>query len=147
MLRKVSPDEADRDRLTYHRKLFLWTHAVLAFLSMCVYLNQVMLGPFAFTFLPGGGEALLFMSLPALWPYFVSAIASWQFVSERRLGLYLFLVALVASGIVSIALALGAFSVVTDRRSLLGVYYFQTGAHYLISWLLDAEIGRRARGP
>ncbi len=37
----------------------------------------------------------------------------------------------------------GAFGVVTDRWSLLGVYYYQSGAHYFISWLLDVEIGRR----
>jgi hypothetical protein len=135
--------DADRARLAFHRKLFLWSHAILAFFSVLAYLRQMALGPLAFTFLPGYGEALLFISLPALWPYLVSAIASWQFVSERRFGLYLFLSALTASGVLSIALALGAFGVVTDRWSLLGVYYNQSGAHYFISWLLDVEIGRR----
>lgn len=110
---------------------------MLAFLSMLVYLNYMRLG--ALAFVPGAAPALAVMSMPALWPYLVSAAASWQFVSERRLGLYLFLCALLISGGLSLALAVGAFGVVTDAWSLLGVYYYQTVAHYFISWLLDVQ--------
>ena len=74
---------------------------------------------------------------------------SWQFVSEQRVGFYLFLMALLIIGTLSIALALGAFGLVTDRDSLLLVYFYQCGAHYLISWLLDIEApsNHRWRGP
>ena len=40
-----------------------------------------------------------------------------------------------------VALALGAFGVVTEW-SLLRIYFIQTAAHYLISWLLDIGANR-----
>ena len=149
MLRKVGTEDPERARLLFHRKLFLWTHGILGFLSMCIYLNQILLGPFAF--LPGAGSALILISMPALWPYLVSALISWQFVSEQQVGLYLFLAGLLISGLLSMALALGAFGVVTDTSSLLKLYYYQTVVHFFISWLLDVDIGspsnNRWRGP
>jgi hypothetical protein len=148
MLQRVPPSP-EASRLSFHHKLFLWAHVALAFLSMCVYVNQLAVGQFAF--LPGAAIPFIFISMPAIWPYLVSASASWEFVSDQRFGFYLFLTALFMSGVLSIALALGAFGVVTDRWSLLGVYYYQTAAHYLISWLLDIEVkspsNNRWRGP
>ena len=127
-------------RLSFHRKLFLWTHGVLAFLSMFVYIDRLALR--VTPFLPTGSRRLIFLAMPALWPYLVSSVASWQFVSDRRIATYLFLIALVTCGLVSIALALGAFGVVTDKWSLLRIYFIQTAAHYLISWLLDIGADR-----
>jgi hypothetical protein len=148
VLRKVTAEKPEPARLTLHRRLFLWAHGVLAFLSMCVYLNQILLGPFAFA---SGTVPLFFVSMPALWPYLASAAASWQFVTEQALGFYLFLTALLISGVTSLALALGLFGIVTDAESLLMLYVCQTAVHYLLSWLLDVEdwspSNNRWRGP
>ena len=137
-------------RLLLHRRLFLWSHGVLAFFSMIVYLHEVVPSlRLALNFRPSGTRNLIIFAFPALWPYLASAAMSWQFISEQRLGFYLFLTALIISGTLSMALALGAFGFVTDRESLLLVYYYQTGAHFLISWLLDIEApsNNRWRGP
>ena len=132
-------------RLILHRRLFLWTHAVLAFFSMCVYVHVVV--PSLSTVLSRG--RLILYALPALWPYVVSARLSWPLVSEQRFGLYLFLPALVVGGIVSMALALGAFGLVTDFESLLLLYCFQIAGYYGLSWVLDIEApsNNRWRGP
>jgi hypothetical protein len=113
---------------------------------MAVYVHQVV--P-SLSFALGPSRRLILYAFPALWPYLVSAGMSWQFVSEQRLGFYLFLAALVSSGALSIALALGAFGLVTNTESLLVVYYYQSAAHFLISWLLDIEApsNNRWRGP
>jgi hypothetical protein len=136
VLRSVTAEKPEPTRLALHRRVFLWAHGVLAFLSMCVYLNQMLLGPSAFA---SGTMPLLLISVPALWPYLASGVASWQFVSEQTFGFYLFLTALLISGVVSVALALGVFGVVTDARSLLMLYVCQTAVHFLSSWLLDIE--------
>ena len=139
-------------RLLFHRKLFLWAHAVLAFLSICVYLHQVTPSlNTALNFRPIGATRLILFTLPASWPYLTSAGMSWQFVSEQRLGFYLFMAALVVSASLSMALALGAFGLVTDLSSLFVLYICQTAAHWYLSWLLDVEVrspsNNRSRGP
>jgi hypothetical protein len=132
-------------RLLFHRRLFLWTHAVLAFLSICVYVHVLV--P-SLSMALSRGRIVLY-ALPALWPYVVSARLSWPLVSEQRFGLYLFLPALVIGGIVSMALALGTFGLVTDFESLLLLYCFQMAGYYGLSWVLDIEApsNNRWRGP
>jgi len=145
-------DDPDVIRLLFHRKLFLWTHVALASISLFVYLERVSIDlTHALNFRPSGARHLILFSLPAIWPYLMSAWMSRQFLSERRLGFYLFLSALVISGGASIALALGAFGLVTDIESLIWLYVYQTAFHAGISWLLDvgaeSPSNNRWRGP
>jgi hypothetical protein len=82
-------------QLVLNRKLLVFAHVVVGFLSVVWYLSQIDFGHFPY-WKSRSGLGVIFIAAPAIVPYVISAVYSWQVVTHRRLGVFLFLVVLVA---------------------------------------------------
>lgn len=96
----MSSQEAADHRLTANRRLLLSVYVGLGLLSTFVYLSQVNV---SFVAIAGSrsGLGVILIALPAILPYIISGVYAWRLISQRRLGLYLFLAATVTATVVA----------------------------------------------
>ena len=95
------------------RRVVLWSHAVLALLSLLVFLNGLDLSHFAW-WGRRASIALVSMGTPVLLPYAISAghcwhLYTWQGSGPSRLRVAAFIVLLIIGAVAVDALLLGAF--------------------------------------
>jgi hypothetical protein len=103
-------------RVVFNRRILIVVYSTLAIVSVFVFISQINLSPNAFaSSFVGFGPILL--ALPAILPFAFAGIYAWQLISERRLGLYLFLVASALGTLAANAAILGVFG----RGSMLGL--------------------------
>ena len=136
ILREVENPPAGEVRRRFHRKLLVFTHCVLAFVSTFAFLSQVNFAhfPFGNRF---GAAAVFLSAAPGYFPLLVSGVHSWRVVTDRRLGVWA-LVALLIVGTSGSALwFLGALNVPTDAGTILSVTCLQTLVYFGASefWL------------
>jgi hypothetical protein len=121
--RVTSPALAHLAPLGYRGPL-LWTHAVLAFLSLLAYTsrsNVANLGLATFS-----GLGLVLGALPALFPYLISAMTSGAWVPKPRWRLYAFVTVLTTSGLAAALLTAAGTGIHLDGWELFGVYVLQS---------------------
>jgi hypothetical protein len=95
--------DADRhrfacERLVFNRRLLLFAHVLLALFAAFWYLSYIDFSHFMY-WRRSAGLAVIFISAPASLPYLVSGVYSWRVVTDRRLGLWAFLMVLVAGAV------------------------------------------------
>jgi hypothetical protein len=123
------------DRLTANRHLFLGVYIGLGLLSTLVYLSQVNVSLVAIAGSRSGlGEVLI--ALPAILPYVLSGSYAWQLISERRLGLYLFLAAAVIGTVVANLVITGIFDLPVTAATILWYALAQTAVYGLAAEFL-----------
>lgn len=100
---------ADSLRLKANRRLLLAVYAGLGLVSALVYLSQVNV---SFGLIAGSrsGLGVILIVLPAMFPYVISGYYAWQLISERRLGLYLFLAATLVGSVIANLVITGSIS-------------------------------------
>lgn len=125
---KVEP--AAIDRLTANRRLLLGVYVGLGLVATLAYLSQVDI-PFAMVVATRrSGLRIILTALPAMLPYIVSGTYAWQLVSERRLGLYLFLAATAIGTVVASLVIIGTFDIPMNAVTLLFGYVLGQTAVY-----------------
>lgn len=122
------------DRYVCNRRVLIWTHTALAYLTLFLYLSRFKLLRFRY-WSPGAGEALLIIAGPALIPYLVSAVRALQLVTHRRAPVALF-VGVVVGGFLGVNAAfMGAFGHI-DTGSLFCVFAVQAAIYYCAAELM-----------
>lgn len=102
-----SPATAN-DLLTVNRRVLLGGYVGLGLFSTFVYVYQLNV---SFVAIAGSrsGLGIILIALPAILPYLVGGSYAWQLISERRLGLYLFLIATLIGTIAASLVISGTF--------------------------------------
>ena len=95
--------DADRhrfvyERLVFNRRLLLFAHVLLGLFAAFWYLSYIDFSHFMY-WRRSAGLAVILVSAPASLPYLVSGVYSWRVVTDRRLGLWVFLMVLVAGAV------------------------------------------------
>lgn len=111
-------------------------YAGLGLLSTFVYLYQINV---SFVAIAGtrSGLGVILIALPAMLPYILAGSYAWQLISERRLGLYLFLVVTLIGTIAASLVITGTFFDV--RMSVTTIFWYalaQTAAYGLAAEFL-----------
>jgi len=97
-------------RQVFNRKLLVFVHVLVGFLSAVFYLSQIDLVSFPY-WRSRAGLGVIFIAMPAIVPYAVSAVYSWRVATHLRLGVWLFLVVLVMVSVLVGLLFSGAFEI------------------------------------
>lgn len=131
----ISPATAN-DPLAANRRLLFGGYAGLGLLSTFVYLYQINV---SFVAIAGtrSGLGVILIALPAMLPYILAGSYAWQLISERRLGLYLFLVVTLIGTIAASLVITGTFFDV--RMSVTTIFWYalaQTAAYGLAAEFL-----------
>lgn len=127
------------DRLTANRRLLLGVYAGLGFVSALVYLSQVNVSLVAISGSRSGVGAIL-IALPAILPYVLSGVYAWRLVSERRLGLYLFLATTIIGTVVANLVIIGTFDIPMTTATVFWYALVQTAVYGLAAeFLLGIE--------
>jgi len=135
----MSFQAAVNDRLTANRRLLLGIYAGLGFVSALVYLGQVNVSLVAISGSRSGVGAVL-IALPAILPYVLSGVYAWRLVSERRLGLYLFLATTVIGTVVANLVITGTFDIPMTTATVFWYALVQTAVYGLAAeFLLGIE--------
>lgn len=141
----MSSQAAPDRRLTANRRLLLSVYVGLGLLSTLVYLSQVNV---SFVAIAGSrsGLGVILIALPASLPYILAGSYAWQLISERRLGLYLFLAATLTGTVVANLVIAG--SILNVPMNVVTVIWYglgQTAAYGLAAeFLLRIEWPRGA---
>jgi hypothetical protein len=121
--------------LIFNRRLLITSHTVLAFFSALAFLSRL-----NFTNYPywryRSAMGVLLIAAPPLVPYVLSAIHSWHALSERRIGLFLFLAVLVVGTIFGVPFMVGAFDVVIDGEMMFFALALQTMVYFAAGHVL-----------
>jgi ABC-type transport system involved in cytochrome c biogenesis permease component len=118
------------DRLTANRRLLLGVYVGLGLVATLAYLSQADI-PFAMVVTTRrSGLRIILTALPAILPYIVSGTYARQLVSERRLGLYLFLAATAIGTVVASLVIIGTFDIPLNAVTLLFGYVLGQTAVY-----------------
>lgn len=116
------------DRVIANRRLLVATYATLGIASVLAFMSQVNLSLVAFASrLSGLGTVLI--ATPAIVPYVLPGFYAWQLISERRLGLYLFLGATALGTVAANAAIMGMFGTGINVGTLFWYTIGQTGAY------------------
>jgi hypothetical protein len=135
----MSFQAAVNDRLIANRRLLLGIYAGLGFVSALVYLGQVNVSLVAISGSRSGVGAVL-IALPAILPYVLSGVYAWRLVSERRLGLYLFLATTVIGTVVANLVITGTFDIPMTTATVFWYALVQTAVYGLAAeFLLGIE--------
>ena len=135
----MSFQAAVNDRLTANRRLLLGVYAGLGIVSALVYLSQVNVSLVAISGSRSGVGAVL-IALPAILPYVLSGVYAWRLVSERRLGLYLFLATMVIGTVVANLVITGTFDIPMTTATVFWYALVQTAVYGLAAeFLLGIE--------
>lgn len=141
----MSSEEAAVHRLTANRRLLLRAYVGLGLLSTFVYLSQV---DVSFVVIAGSrsGLGVILLAVPAMLPYIISGTYASQLISERRLGLYLFLAAVLTGTVVANLVITGSiFNVPMNAETIFWYALVQTAAYGLAAeFLLRIEWPRSA---
>lgn len=123
------------NRLAANRRLFLGVYVGLGLLSTFVYLSQVNI---SFVAIAGSrsGLGVILIALPAILPYVLSGAYAWQLITERRLGLYLFLAATVIGTVVANLVIAGVFDIRMIAASIFWYALGQTAVYGLAAEFL-----------
>lgn len=116
------------NRLIANRRLLLGVYAGLGLVSTLVYLNQVNVSLIAISGSRSGVGAIL-IALPAILPYVLSGAYAWRLVSERRLGLYLFLATTVIGTVVANLVITGTFDISMTTATVFWYALVQTAVY------------------
>lgn len=132
----MKAEPAAIDRLTANRRLLLGVYVGLGLVSALAYLSRVNMPSFAIVGTRGSAPRLILIALPAIIPYIVSGAYAWQLVSERTLGLYLFLAATVIGTAVASLVIIGAFDIPINGATLIWYVLGQTAVYGLAAEFL-----------
>jgi hypothetical protein len=83
------------DRWVFNRSLLVWAHVVLAIVAGLLYLDSTNVVNHIAYWRRGAAGSYVLLAATAMLPYLFSAIYSWNRVSHRRLGLWIFILILV----------------------------------------------------
>lgn len=130
-----SPATAN-DLLAANKRVLLRAYVVLGLLSTLAYLSQVNV---SFVAIAGSrsGLGVILIALPAIVPYILAGGYAWQLISERRLGLYLFLIATLIGTIAASLVITG--TIFDVRMSVTTIFWYalaQTAAYGLAAEFL-----------
>jgi hypothetical protein len=123
-------------RLTTNRRLLLSVYVGLGVISTFVYLSQVNVSLVAIAGSRSGLGAIL-IALPAMLPYIIAGVYAWQLISERRLGLYLFLAAtMIGTGVANLVITGSISNVPMNVETVFWYALVQTAAYGLAAEFL-----------
>ncbi|HZR04019.1 MAG TPA: hypothetical protein VFA81_12710 [Burkholderiales bacterium] len=128
-------DRLLEQRLVFNRKLVVFVHVMVGFLSALWYLSQIDLGHFAY-WQSRAGMSVVLIGAPAIVPYVVSGVYAFRVVTHRRLRLLLFLLLLVAGAVVMGLLFSGGFGIKLSGFDVLTTAATQAGAYVWAAELL-----------
>ena len=94
----VDRHRSEYDQFVFNRRLLVFAHVVVGFLAAFWYLSHIDLSHLPY-WRRGASFAVILISAPATLPYLVSAVYSWRVVTYRSLGVWIFLVVLVAGAV------------------------------------------------
>jgi hypothetical protein len=125
---KKLPDSLEmHDRLVLNRKLLLVAHLAIGVPAAFLYMSRLDLSRFHYWGRSGTGAS--FIASPALIPYVVSAVRSWQLAPARRLNVWLFIGVLVAGAVLMAFFFIDAFGV-DGTGPLIGAVVIQTAGYF-----------------
>jgi hypothetical protein len=107
---KEPAHRAQKIQLAFNRKVILWAHVVLGMLAAMVYLSGLDLAGSRFWTVNSGARAI-FLALPALAPYIISAIISTLLVGCQHIRIWLFVSILTAGTVLGALMLLGVVKV------------------------------------
>ena len=129
-------DASARLRLSL-RRLVIWSHVVVGIITLFIYLGSI-----DFSRIPGGGGSALWVGVPVLVPYAISAgycwqLYTWQTDGPGLLRFVTFVAVLVGGAVLENAAFLGAFGRVNLVLFFL-ILIWQTAAYGLAAdYILD----------
>ncbi len=124
------------ERLVFNRKLVVFAHALLAFLSALVFLANVNLSGFPYSRSRSGLYLVLALAPPIV-PYLISGVYSWRVATFSRIRVLLFLLVLVLGSVLMGLEFMDAFGTGVDRSTLLLMLVVQCGAYlWAAEWIL-----------
>jgi uncharacterized membrane protein len=126
-------------RRQFNRKLLVLIHAVAAFVTAIIYLNELNLGRLQYS-RRGAGVAVLILAAPALVPYIISAVHSWRTVTYNRLRVAAFIFVFIAGAIATSGTIVGAFGLSLQSTDLLWVFAMQAALYFFSAeFLFDVD--------
>ena len=125
--------DADRhrfvyERLVFNRRLLVFAHVLVGLFAALWYLSHIDFSHFMY-WRRGAGLAVIFVSAPATLPYLVSAVYSWRVVTDRRPGVWVFLMVLVAGAVLVNLLVSGRLGIDVREVGMLQAAGLQTAAY------------------
>lgn len=125
--------DADRhrfvyERLVFNRRLLVFAHVLLGLFGVFWYLSYIDFSHFMY-WRRGAGLAVIVVSAPATLPYLVSGVYSWRVVTDRRLGISVFLMVLVAGAVLVDLLVSGCLGIDVREVGILQAIALQTVAY------------------
>lgn len=123
------------DRFVFNRKLLVFAHILVGFCAAFWYLSHIDFSHFAY-WRRGAGTAVIMIAAPAILPYLISAVYSWRVVTDRRLGVWAFLVVLIAGAVLVNLLILGLLGIDVREVGTLQTAALQTGLYVWAAELL-----------
>jgi hypothetical protein len=116
------------ERLVFNRRLLVFAHVLLGLFAVFWYLSYIDLSHFMY-WRRGASFAVIFISAPATLPYLVSGVYSWRVVTDRRLGIWVFLTVLVAGAVLVNLLVSGRLAINVREVGILQAIALQTVAY------------------
>jgi hypothetical protein len=119
------------------RRLVIWSHVVVGTITLFIYVGSI-----DFSRIPGGGGSALWVGVPVLVPYAISAgycwqLYTWQINGPGVLRFVTFVAALVGGAVLENAAFLGAFGRV-NLVPFFSILIWQTVAYGLAAdYILD----------
>ena len=125
--------DADRhrfvyERLVFNRRLLVVAHVLVGLFATFWYLSHIDFSHFLY-WRRGASLAVIFISAPATLPYLVSAVYSWRVVTDRRPGVWVFLMVLVAGAVLVNLLVSGRLGIDVREVGMLQAAGLQTAAY------------------
>jgi hypothetical protein len=123
------------ERLGFNRRLLVFAHALLGLFTAFWYLSNIDLSHFMY-WRRNAGLAVILISAPATFPYLVSGVYSWRVVTGRRLGIWVFLMVLVAGAVLVNLFVSGRLGIDVGEVGILQAAGLQTVAYVLAAEML-----------
>ena len=117
------------ERRQFNRKLIALIHAVVAFITAIIYLNELNFGRLQYS-RRGAGVAVLILAAPALIPYIISAVHSWKTATYNRIRVAAFILVFVAGAIATCGSIVGALGSSLQGTDLLWVFAVQAALYF-----------------
>jgi uncharacterized membrane protein len=123
----------------FNRKLIVLIHAVVAFVTAIIYLNELDLRRLQYS-RRGAAVAVVILAAPALIPYLISAVHSWRTATHNRIRVAAFIFVFIAGAIATCGTIVGAFGLRLQGTDLLWVFAMQAALYFFSAeFLFDVD--------
>jgi hypothetical protein len=127
------------ERRQFNRKLIVLIHAVAAFVTAIIYLDELNLGRLQYS-RRGTSVAVLILAAPPLIPYAISAVHSWRTATYNRIRVAAFIFVFIAGAIVTCGTIVGALGISLQGTDLLWVFAMQAVLYFFSAeFLFDVD--------